>query len=160
MKLNTRTHKTNITLPEVFELANKSENKDHKMQILKSFSHLRHVKWLVNTMYNRDFSKMFVPRYKPNQYPPDLCGNIWTQVPRIIAAFNAFDRGDHDKYDRQLTLALETLSADEAALICKMIEGKKVEGISKKMWKDIYPEFFRTAETSDEDSTQPTSAEG
>lgn len=143
-----KTHKTNITLPEIFEEVRRLTTKPEKIQMLKSFRNLRHLRWFVNATYNTDFSKAHVPRYTENKYPPDMCGNMWTQAKRIDAAFGFLQRGDVELYDRNMTLVLETLSKQEADLVVNMLRGKKVDGISKRMWREVYPEFFRPEEAS------------
>ena len=149
MSLNTRTHKINISLPEIFDQVRDLSSKDEKVQMLKSYRELKHLKWFVNAMYNYDFSKTFVPRYTPSKFPPDMCANIWTQVKRIDSAVHVLYRaGDDHRYDKMMTLALEAMSADEAELIAHMMNGKKVDGISKRMWREVYPEFFRTEEAA------------
>lgn len=148
MALNTRTHRTNITLPEIFDRVRSLDNKAQQVQMLKSFRELRHLRWFVHAMYNYNFSKAFVPQYELSHYPPDMNGNLWTQAKRFDSALVVLSRGDTNRYEKMMTLVLETLSKEEAELVVNLLNGKKVDGISKRMWREVYPEFFRPEEAT------------
>jgi hypothetical protein len=144
MTLNTITHKLNITLPEIFDLVRAQSSQKDKINELKRFSHLKPVRWLANVIYNVDLSKCYVPLYTESSYPPDMTGSLWTQVGRIEAAFKHLELGDTEKYEKNMILALEQMSKEEAELVANVMNQKKIDGITKKVWKEVFPQFFRT----------------
>ena len=140
-----KTHRSNITLPEIFEKARDYETQEEKYEFLHGYKNTNQLKWVVNAMYNFDFDGFYIPKYKPNHYPPDLCnGNIGKQIKRLESAIACMQKGDKKRYDDIMTIVLESVHKDEALLLERIFTNKKVDGFSKSVWKRLYPEFFRT----------------
>lgn len=135
---------TNKTIKEVFDyVADNAKSNQEKLVLLKQFNH-RGIKWLVHAMYCRDLSHLPIPKYTPNHRDKDLChATIFNSINRIETAFRLYETKPK-KYDDLMTLVLQELPKDDAQLLVDVMSGKKVQGISKSIWKQLYPEFFRS----------------
>lgn len=141
----------NQSLPEVFAKVSEFKSTDEKVAYLSHFK-TKHLMWVVNFMYNFDSSDLYVPVYKNNNTQPGISymnlSNAWSN---LEIAVRLFQQGKKDRYERTLVKVLESVSSDEAKLIEDLFNGKKVKGISKTVWKRIFPEFFRTEEEDPSD---------
>lgn len=135
--------RANITLPEIFEYVNKQTSNDDKYLVLRRYSNTMQMKWFVNAMYNFDFKDYYIPKYRQSTLPVGLTQTIGKNIKRIESAIRLFQRGNTKKYDDLMTITLESVSKDEAVLLEQLFANKKVEGISKSIWKKLYPDFFR-----------------
>lgn len=143
-----QTHKENITAPEIFDYVNTLDTPQEKFQALSMYRNMIHIKWICNAIYNFDFSKFYIPKYQPNHHPVGLChGHIGNQLNRIESAIKMHQMGKNKDYERIMTIVLESVSRDEALLLEKIFNNKKIDGISKTVWKKVYPEFFRSGDS-------------
>ena len=141
--MNRLTDRNNITLPEIFDKMREFDTEEKRVEFLISRKQ-KQMAWYVATLYNFDFQNCYIPEYKPNKYPPDLCnGNIGTNINRIESAITCLRNGDKAKYDKLMTIVLESISHIESQLLEELFDNKKQEDISKDMWRKVYPEFFR-----------------
>lgn len=133
----------NKTIQEIFDyVVNNSKNNQEKLALLKQFNH-RGIKWLVHVMYCRDLSQYPIPKYEPNTRDKDLChATIFNSINRIEAALRVYETKPK-RYNDLMTLVLQELPQDDAQLLSEVMSGKKYQKISKSIWKQIYPEFFR-----------------
>lgn len=139
-----KTHRANITIPEIIEFVSKYDNNDEKLKLLSMYRNNKALVWYVYKMYNYDFNRFYIPEYKPSTFPPDLCrGNIGTQSTRIDAAIKAFESGNEKKYDDLMNLVLEGVSREESKLLEDLFNNKKINNVHKSVWRKLYPEFFR-----------------
>lgn len=138
-------------LPDVFESVGKLLNNKDKIEVLRSYN-TKALRWYVNSLYNVDWSTMKVPKYTPSKLPVGACRqSIGTAIKRIEQAYY-YREQKPDVTERNLLLVLEEMSAGEAQLLVNMFNGRrKIEGISKAVLKELYPNFFRVAETTDTD---------
>ena len=143
-KMIKMTHKQNITLPEIFDYMNEQETQDDKLQVLSLYKNMKQMKWLVNAMYNYDFTGFEIPDYTPNMSPPGLAQTINNNLSRLESAIKLNQMGKIDRYNDVMSIVLSNVSRQESLLLERILLNKKVEGVSKAMWKKIYPEFFRT----------------
>lgn len=144
----------NTTLPEVFDKVRTFDNNDDKIAILKKYNS-KQLAWFVNNTYNFDFSKYTLPEYTPNTKPPEICYlTINKAITRIQAAVSFHNKGNMKRFDDLMTLVLEGVSKREAELIEDLFANKKIDGISKTVWKKVYPEFFRTEEKAKTDQKE------
>jgi hypothetical protein len=134
-----------LSLPEIFDRVGSKGTIDEKVTMLKRYD-TKALRWFVDSTYNRDFSDIIIPEYKKSNNPPGISFiNINKAIPRIEVAIK--NKDNERIRDRNLILVLEGLSAEEAALIEKLIKGeRKITGVSKTVFKKVYPEFFRTEE--------------
>lgn len=141
----------NTTLPEVFEKARSYSTNEEKLAILRKHNS-QQLKWFVNATYNFDFSGIILPKYKVNTHPTEICYlTINRALKRIEQAIIYHQKGNMQRYDDLMTVTLESVSKAESSLLEDLFNNKKIDGISKKVWKEMYPEFFRNEEIA-----QPT----
>jgi hypothetical protein len=146
-----QTHRQNITAPEIFEYVNKQETPQEKAQALAPYRNMIHMKWIVNAVYNFDFTGYPIPQYQPNHSPPGICnGHIGNQLKRIESAITCYQKGNKQQYEKIMTIVLESVSRDEALLLERIFNNKKIDGISKTIWKKVFPEFFRFEQGEEE----------
>lgn len=139
------------TVPEVFDLISKVEDKDEKIAYLKAYN-TKALQYVINGLYNVDWSGMPIPDYIPNKRDPYICNmTINTAIPRIEQAYR-FRNSNRALSEKNMLIVLEELSAPESALIVNMIKGKKVPGISKSAFSEAYPQFFRSEENTEQNS--------
>lgn len=138
------THRSNITLPEIFEYVQSLDSQSEKLEALRSYSNMKQLKWFVNAMYNYDFNGFDIPPYTPNMQPVGLTQTIGRNLTRLDAAIKLHQAGRLERYNDIMTIVLESVSRDEALLLERLFANKKIDGVSKAMWKKIYPEFFRS----------------
>ena len=144
----------NTTLPEVFDKVRSLESNDDKVAVLKKYNS-KQLAWFVNNTYNFDFSKYTLPEYKKNNKPPEICYlTINKAINRIQAAVSFHNKGDMKRYEDLMTLVLEGISRAEAELLEDLFDNKKIDGISKTVWKKVFPEFFRTEEKAKSDQKE------
>lgn len=139
------------TLPEIFErVAQLKSNKD-KVALLRLYDN-KTLRWFVNSLYNVDWSEMEVPQYKPSKRPPEISHqSIGTAIKRIDQAY-FYRKTNPEITERNLILVLEEMSSAESELLVNMFNGRrKIEGVSKSVFKELYPNFFRIEEVSDND---------
>lgn len=139
----------NRSIPEIFDHVRTYKSKANKVTLLKKYDN-RHLRWFVNAMYNVDWSEMEVPKYKPSPRPPEISHqSIGTAIPRIEQAYRQrFNRPEQT--ERLLLLVLEEMSAPEAELLVHVFNGKKrIEGVSKHVFKEVYPDLFRFPEKNE-----------
>lgn len=128
------------TIPEVFEAAKGMDN-DEQVKLLKE-NDSKGLRFIVNGMYNVDWSGMKLPLFKYSDKPEAICeSSIGLCIKRIDAAYRI--RHDNPKRSEELMeLVLESVSKEEADLLVNMIKGKKIDGISKTVFKKAFPGFF------------------
>jgi len=136
------------TVPEVFDLVRQEPTNEDKVKLLQAYN-TKALQFVVNGLYNVDWEGLKVPKYTPNHRPPEICSmNLNNSVKKIESAYKL--RYTNPKVsERNLLLVLEELSADEAELLVNIIKGKKVEGISKSVFKKTFPAFFRHEQTTE-----------
>lgn len=135
----------NKTVSEAFDFVTKeASNNDEKIKILQQLKS-RSMKWVVQAMYTRDLSKYPIPKFEYNHRDAGICyATIHNSINRMESAFRVYNKGNEAKYNDLMTLVLQELPKEEAELLIDVMAGKKTRGISKTVWKKIYPEFFRS----------------
>jgi len=136
------------TVPEVFDLIREEESNEDKVKLLRAYN-TKALQFVINGLYNVDWEGLKIPKYTPNHRPPEICSmNLNTSIKKIESAYKL--RYSNPKVsERNLLLVLEEMSADESELLVNMIKGKKVEGISKSVFRKAYPVFFRDEQTTE-----------
>jgi hypothetical protein len=134
-----------LTLPEVFKRVAEKETIEEKAKLLKLYE-TKSLRWFIDSLYNRDLSDIAIPQYKVSVNPSGIAFmNINNSISRIEAAISNKDKPQI--LNRNLTLVLEGVTSDEAILIEKILKGeRRINGVSKTVFKKAYPEFFRTEE--------------
>lgn len=131
----------NIPANKVFEIVANKGTIDEKVETLKVYDR-KDIRWIVDFMYNADKTGLYVPEYTPSKHAESFTYmTILTAIPKIQASLR--NRNNKPLYERNLILVLENLTSSEAKLIADLFEGKKIEGISKHVFKKVYPNFFR-----------------
>lgn len=139
------------TVAEIFDFISKVEDKDEKVAYLKAYN-TKALQYVINGLYNVDWTGMPIPNYTPNKRDPYICNmTINTAIPRIEQAYR-YRHSNKGLSEKNMQIVLEELSAPEAALIVNMIKGKKVPGISKSSFSEAYPQFFRSEDTPEQNS--------
>lgn len=133
------------TLPEVFEIVRMAETKEEKVRILRAYQ-TRDMKYIVNGLYNVDWSDLPMPDLEQiqNENKPELSySNINRSLPRIEKAFVLrYDRPEKSR--RMIEMVLREVSSEEAKLLIRMFQNKKIQGITKVVFKEAFPQFFRS----------------
>jgi len=144
----------NTTLPELFDKVRSMESNADKLFVLRQYNS-RQLSWFVNATYNFDFSDYKIPKHKKGFKPPEICYlTLNKAINRIEAAVTFHQNGNIAKYEDLMNLVLEGVSAKEAELLEDLFNNKKIEGISKSVWKELYPKFFRTEEKTETNKDQ------
>lgn len=131
------------TIPEVFDIVRDAETQEEKVALLQAYNS-KGMRYIVNGLYNVDWSDMQVPKVKLSHRPPEVCNaGINTILTRLESAYK-YRLMKPEVTHRNLVRILEEVSKREAELLLDMFKGKKVEGISKAVFKRAYPEFFRS----------------
>lgn len=138
-----------LTLPEIFDRVGKKDTIDEKTKLLKMYD-TKALRWFVDSLYNRDLSDVNIPDYTPSDKPSGLAFmSITNAIPRIEAAIN--NKDNERVSSRNMALVLSNVTSDEAKLIEKVIKGeRRIAGVSKTVFKKVYPEFFRSEEKESE----------
>lgn len=132
---------TSLTLPEVFARVAAMKDASNKEKA-KELSHYDSVtmKWFVDVMYNAPVGGIDIPRYVESQLP---IGNHYSTIHTVRAKLESIIADKNSlSSTKNLRLILENVHANEAVLIADLLQGKKVNGISKGVFKELYPEFF------------------
>lgn len=139
------------SLDVVFAMVREAESQEEKIKILRAYN-TKAMRWLVSLMYARDLSMLPSVDYTPSHRPEGVSATMNTVIQRVESAFRVYDINPQ-KYNDLMNLSLESLTSGEAELLVNVMRGKKVQGVSKAVWKQLYPEFFRD-EDQDSDTTQ------
>lgn len=120
-----------------------STNNDKKLELLRKLND-RGMKYIVSLAYIRDLTNVEVPEYTPCELDYDLCrAKLSNSVNRIESAIRLASK-DPEKSKNLFILVLQDLPKDDAQLLVDVIQGKKFNGVSKAVWKRMYPDFFRS----------------
>lgn len=126
---------------EVLDIIRGTETKEEKVALLKAYE-TKGLKYLINGTYNVDWSDVKVPKFEFNTRPAAVCNmNLHKAIPRLEAAYN-YRYKNPNVTEKNLIIVLEEMSSGDAELVYNMLSGKKIEGISKTVLKEAYPEFF------------------
>lgn len=129
-----------LSLPEIFKRVAAQPTVEEKINTLKQYDR-KDVRWVVDFMYNADTEGLTIPEYKKSNYIDGMSYmTIITAIGKLQSAIQY--RNNPSVYTRNMTVLLESLHADEAQLIVDIFQGKKIEGVSKKVFKRVYPNFF------------------
>lgn len=130
------------TIPEVFDVVLDADSKEEKVALLRAYN-TKALQYVINALYNVDWTGMPIPKVKLNHRPPEICdANLNTSLTRIESAYkNRYI--NPQSAERNMRRILEDISEREARLLIDIIKGKKVPGISKAVFKEAYPVFFR-----------------
>ena len=141
MKQPTQINKAK-TLPEIFQDVGKLESTEDKIKLLSLYKS-RQMEWLINGIYNVDWSEMKVPKFKPSNRPAgNTNGTIGTSINRLEQAYR-FRKDKPEATQRLLSLVLEEISSDESTLLLNMFSGKKkIDGVSKIVLRTVFPKVF------------------
>lgn len=133
---------SSLTIPEVFDrIRSAGDTVDEKAKELSRYAHRPDIRWIVDYMYNADVTQVVIPEYKKNNYP---LGCNYMSIGTSIAMLNTAiqHRSNPKVYERNLITILESVHATEAEFLEAVLKGGKVEGISKAVFKRVFPGFF------------------
>lgn len=139
---NNKYYDRHISLPEVLKKVSELKGTvDEKSKLLSMYDG-KSLRWLVNAMYFLDIDKLTLPtEYKkcksPYGFTPMSFGSA---IPKIEAAIK--NRDNIQVFNRHFMLVLENLHPSESDLILDVLSGKKIEGVSKAVFKRTYPSYF------------------
>lgn len=135
----------NRPLDEVFENVAKASGKDEKVKVLRRYSN-NLIYWYVDQMYNKDWSSIKLPKFKYSTTPYGAnYTNLYRSINRLNQAYHYRDINP-ELTEKNLQLVLGYVSEGEARLIVGLIEGKRVTGVSKAVFKELYPQLFQNDE--------------
>jgi len=130
-----------LPVHEIFKLvADLNGTVDEKARLLAQYDR-KDVRWLVDIAYNGE-QPYPIPEYKPSNRPHTVgFMTLLNALPKLNAALQYKD--NKAVYDRNLKLVLENVSVGDVDLLISVLQGKKIEGVSKAVLKRVYPTFFR-----------------
>ncbi len=136
-------YSTLMTSPEIFKKVQESKDQVTTLQQLTNIN----VKWLVELFYkrNKEFKGLEVPKYKPCEYP---VGNTYSTLNKsqkqVEAALQFYKQGNLIRYEKLLSMVLESIHKDEATLLVKVLtnECDAFYGIPKSVFRKVHPELF------------------
>lgn len=129
-----------LLLTEIFKRVAEQPTVEEKINLLREYDR-KDVRWVADFMYNADTQGLTIPEYKKSNYVDGMSYmTIVTAIGKLQAALQY--RNNPSVYNRNMTVVLESLHADEAQLVEDIFQGKKIEGVSKKVFKRVYPHFF------------------
>lgn len=138
----------NRTIPEVFDVVAEIDDQHEKIRALRAYR-TKALMYVINLMYNTDWSHIKIPKYTPNHRPPEICTKgINTSLTDLETAYK-YSTTKPEVTERVLTKVLTDVSAREAELLVDVFRGKKVKGISKTVFRKAYPQFFPVEEETD-----------
>lgn len=131
------------TVPEILTDAASFDDNSDKVEFLKLCDN-NGLRFIVSAMYELNWRGISVPKYRKSTFP---IGNnsmtINNSVKRLMAAY-ALKTTQPERSQKLLLLVLENVHAKEAELIEHVIKGGKVEGVSKAVFRQVYPDMFRS----------------
>jgi hypothetical protein len=133
-----------LPVHEIFKLvADLNGTVDEKARLLAQYDR-KDVRWLVDIAYNGE-QPYPIPEYKPSNRPHTVgFMTLLNALPKLNAAMQYKD--NKAVYDRNLKLVLENVSVGDVDLLISVLQGKKIEGVSKAVLKRVYPTFFRESD--------------
>jgi hypothetical protein len=133
-----------LPVHEIFKLvADLNGTVDEKARLLAQYDR-KDVRWLVDIAYNGE-QPYPIPEYKPSNRPHTVgFMTLLNALPKLNAALQYKD--NKAVYDRNLKLVLENVSVGDVDLLISVLQGKKIEGVSKAVLKRVYPTFFRESD--------------
>lgn len=133
---------SNLTLPEIFEKVRQTNGTiDEKATVLKKYTS-KSLLWFVDVMYNaKELGDIQIPEYAPSTFP---VGNTYMNFSGSLGKLEYIMtcKGETPQAQRNLLVILQNVHKDEAAMIVNLLQGKKVEGVSKAVFKRAFPQFF------------------
>lgn len=139
-----------LTIPEIInKLLTIEGTISEKSYILKNNWNRKDLRFYIDFMYNGDKTRKLIgelPSYNKSTFAVNNYMQINTALGRLtsILALVHTEHFDKKHFDKNLKLVLESVSAEEAECLFDLFSGKKHEGGLKKIFKEAYPEFFRT----------------
>lgn len=107
--------------------------------------------WIVDFIYNHKDFPVPVPEFKRSIYPHDNnFMSLRTSIVTLNKALSLVNK-DEKQYNRLMRKVLENISGEESDLLVHVFQGKKIEGISKAVFKRAFPEFFPDDVAQDQD---------
>lgn len=135
-----------LSIPEIIERAQKLETNEEKARFIKMYRN-SNLRWFVYRLYNNDDvqeKNIKVPDYKPSHYPVGMNPVSFKQAIQRFENVVKLWESNPKRADNVLFMILEGVSPEEAKLFIMIIQGKKkFEGISKSVWKEVYPDLFQ-----------------
>jgi len=144
VKVNKKVPKTlqaNRSVAEVLEYAASFNTNEDKIKVLKAYE-TKGLKFVINMMYNWDWSGTKIPKHTKSGHPSDISYKTINSCITDLSSAYKFKDTKPEVTRKILIKTLESLSTKESELIIDVIKGKKIEGISKSVFKRAFPNFF------------------
>lgn len=133
----------NIPLNEIFDkVASSNGPVEERAAILRAYS--RHdLRWVVQYMIVEKHEPIHVPEFKYSNRPYGVSFSTLNQsITRIKAALGYLSQGKQTVFEKNIRLVLESVPNAEADLLVNILKGKKIEGVSRAVFKRAFPEYF------------------
>lgn len=129
-----------LTIPEIFKKVSELNGTiDEKARLLLRYDS-RSLRWFIDVMYNAPIPDTEIPAYIPSKYS---IGNTHMTIHGCLTRLESVLKDPNTMVSKKsLRLVLENVHADEAVLIANLFRKKKIDGISKAVFKRAYPAFF------------------
>lgn len=136
------------TIPEIFSDVRKLSTVEEKANYLRKYRS-KGLQYFVKSLYDPLWSDAVIPNFKPSTFP---AGNNHTTIAGAIRRLDIIRdiaKTWPERSQSLFELVLESVSADEAVLLTHFVTKKKIDGISKAVFKRVYPELFENDSSSD-----------
>lgn len=141
-------HVASLTIPEVIDRAREKETNEEKIRYIK-MHRSSNFYWFIEKLYNNKIADMGIkiPDYTPTHYPIGMAPmSFKTAIARFENSCRLWN-SNPTRAENLLVLVLENVSHGEAELFKMLIRGqKKFDGISKSVWKGVYPDLFQSGQ--------------
>lgn len=118
------------------------ESRDDKVSFLAQFKS-KGLENLVKYLYMTEWDGLEIPVYTKNTRDHAICYASFHNIDARLSAILKLKDSNPKRAELLLIRVLEELSSEDAALLATVIQGKKIKGISKSVFKEVYPTLFR-----------------
>lgn len=137
------------TIPEIFSEVRKLSTTDEKAAHLRKYRS-KGLQYFIQSLYDPLWADAKIPNFKPSVYPAGNNPATINGCIRRLTTARDLAKTWPEKSEELFALVLESISADEAVLLTHLVTKKKIDGISKSVFKKVYPELF-TNDSSEEE---------
>jgi hypothetical protein len=130
-----------VSIKDILNKVTEQSNNDKKVEVLQQYNR-PDLKFIVELMYATDLEGFKLPEFKmPNKPFGTTYMTIRAAIPKMRIALA--NRDNKRVFENNMIRVLESLSTEEVEVLVHVLNGKKIEGISKSVFKKVYPQFFR-----------------
>jgi hypothetical protein len=135
--------KLNTTVPEIFKKVNDEKNVSGKLKVLEKYKHDKILRWVITIMFgDAEFSIKEIPQYTKSVMPLGATFGTLTTKHRELVSLISPSQVKPEKAKIMLAMILESVHADEAYLVERLVLGKRYIGITRPLLHQVFPEIL------------------